>query len=197
MAQAGRQHRAGGSIGARLASLEARALAIAGDGQGAGAALADAERARERQQVADEAPGVFAFPMAKQFAYAGTTHLAIGGREHIQQAIASADKAVRLYRNAETDDQSVGDLFAAHVDLARGHLLLADVDGAEAMLGFVLDAPPERFSASIVRRLVDLSRELNRPQYGGAAQATRLRERLQHMAVLAASPSARPPELPK
>ncbi|MDI3404586.1 helix-turn-helix domain-containing protein [Streptomyces cavernicola] len=197
LAQAGRRHRAGGSIGARLASLEARALAIAGDGQGAGAALVDAERAREREQVADEIPGVFSFPMAKQFTYAGTTHLAIGGREHVQQAIASADKAVQLYRSADRDDQSVGDLFAAHVDLARGQLLLADIDGAEAMLGFVLEAPPERLSASIVRRLVDLSRELNGPQYGGAAQATQLRERLQHTAVLAALPAARPPELPK
>ncbi|MGW6058974.1 helix-turn-helix domain-containing protein [Streptomyces sp. NPDC055189] len=194
LAQAGRHHRSGGTIGARLASLEARALAIAGDQAGAAAALVDAEHARDTMQGYDDAPGVFAFPAAKQFAYAGTTHLAIGGRDHVQQAIASASTAVRLYRSAENDDQSVGDLFAAHVDLARGHLLLEDVEGAEAMLGFVLDAPPERVSASIVRRLVVLVRELNAPQYGGAAQATQLRERLQHTAVLAARP-ATPPEL--
>ncbi|WP_251018245.1 XRE family transcriptional regulator [Streptomyces sp. ISL-1] len=196
LAQAGRHHRAGGSIGARLASLEARALAIAGDSAGAAAALVDAERSRETMAGHDDVPGIFAFPAAKQHAYAGTTHLAIGGRDHVQQAIASADTAVRLYRSAEHDDQSVGDLFAAHVDLARGHLLLADIDGAEAMLGFVLEAPPERLSASIVRRLVDLGRVLGEPQYGGATQATQLRERLQHTAVLAASPAARPPELP-
>ncbi|WP_327323141.1 XRE family transcriptional regulator [Streptomyces sp. NBC_01210] len=196
LAQAGRHHRAGGSIGARLASLEARALAIAGDSAGAAAALVDAERSRETMAGHDDVPGIFAFPAAKQHAYAGTTHLAIGGRDHVQQAIASADTAVRLYRSAEHDDQSVGDLFAAHVDLARGHLLLTDIDGAEAMLGFVLEAPPERVSASIVRRLVDLGRELGGPQYGGAAQANQLRERLQHTAVLAASPAARPPELP-
>ncbi|MEG3631022.1 hypothetical protein [Streptomyces poriticola] len=61
----------------------------------------------------DDVPGVFVFPAAEQFAYAGTTHLAIGGRAHVQQAIASADTAIRLYRGAEADDQSVGDLFAA------------------------------------------------------------------------------------
>lgn len=144
----------------------------------------------------DEVPGIFAFPAAKQFTYAGTSHLAVGGREHIQQAIVSADTAIRLYRSAEDDDQSVGDLFAAHVDLARGHLLLGDLDGTEAMLGFVLDSAPERMSASIVRRLTALGRELSEPQYGGAAQAAHLRERLQHTAVLAASPAARPPELP-
>ncbi|MFD3565023.1 helix-turn-helix domain-containing protein [Streptomyces sp. NPDC058686] len=197
LAQAGRHHRSGGTIGARLASLEARALAIAGDQAGAAAALLDAEHARDTMRGYDDAPGVFAFPAAKQFAYAGTTHLAIGGRDHVQQAIASASTAVRLYRSAENDDQSVGDLFAAHVDLARGHLLLEDVEGAEAMLGFVLEAPPERVSASIVRRLVDLGRELNAPQYGGAAQATQLRERLQHTAVLAARPAALPRELPQ
>lgn len=196
LAQAGRQHRAGGSIGTRLASLEARALAIIGDRAGVVAALADAERSREAMPGHDEVPGLFAFPAAKQFAYAGTSYLAVGGREHVRQAIASADTAIRLYRTAEDDDQSVGDLFAAHVDLARSHLLLGDLDGTEAMLGFVLESPPERMSASIVRRLIALSRELSGPQYGGATQAARLRERLQHTAVLAASPAARPPELP-
>lgn len=196
LAQAGRHHRAHGSIGARLASLEARALAIVGDRAGAVAALADAERSREAMPSHDDVPGIFAFPTAKQFAYAGTTNLAVGGREHVQQAIVSADTAIRLYRSADDDDQSVGDLFAAHVDLARGHLLLGDLDGTEAMLGFVLESPPERMSASIVRRLIALGRELSGPQYGGAAQAAHLRERLQHTAVLAASPAAHPPELP-
>ncbi|MFE3774855.1 XRE family transcriptional regulator [Streptomyces sp. NPDC059122] len=196
LAQAGRQHRAGGSIGARLASLEARSLAIAGDKAGAAIALAHAERSREGMLGRDDAPGVFAFPAAKQFAYAGTTHLAIGGRGHVQQAIASADTAIRLYRGAEADDQSVGDLFAAHLDLARGHMLLDDLDGTEAMVGFVLEAPVERVSASIVRRLADLGRELGGRQYGGAAQVSQLRERIQHTAVLAASPAVRPPELP-
>ncbi|MEW2525914.1 XRE family transcriptional regulator [Streptomyces sp. NPDC047071] len=196
LAQAGRQHRAGGSIGARLASLEARSLALAGDKASAAIALADAERSREEMLGRDDAPGVFAFPAAKQFAYAGTTHLAIGGRGHVRQAIASAGTAIRLYRGAEADDQSVGDLFAAHLDLARGHMLLDDLDGTEAMVGFVLEAPVERVSASIVRRLVDLGRELSGRQYGGTAQVTQLRERIQHTVVLAAPPAARPPELP-
>ncbi|MEV0036395.1 hypothetical protein [Streptomyces sp. NPDC050804] len=51
-------------------------------------------------------------------------------------------------------------------------------------------------SASTVRRLTALGRELSGPQYGGAAEVARLRERLQHTAVLAVSPAARPPEPP-
>ncbi|MBL1095787.1 XRE family transcriptional regulator [Streptomyces coffeae] len=196
LARAARRHRASGSIAARLASLEARSLALAGDEAGAVAALADADRSREAMSCSDEPPGLFAFPAAKQFAYAGTTYLAMGGRIHTRQAISAAGTAIRLYRGAEEDDQSVGDLLAAHVDLARGHLLLGELDGTEAMLGYVLDSPPERMSASIVRRLAALCRELSGPQYGGAAQAAHLRERLQYTVVLAASPAARPPELP-
>lgn len=114
---------------------------------------------RRGRRARDDVAGVFAFPIAKQFAYAGTTHLAIG-----------------------------------HIDLARGHMLLGDIGGTEAMLGFVLDASPERLSASIVRRLVDLGRELGGQQYGGVTQATQLRERLQYTAVLAATPAALPSE---
>lgn len=196
LAQVGRRHRASGSICARLASLEARTLAIAGDSAGALAALSDAERSREAISGRDEVPGVFDFPAAKQFAYAGTTLLAVGGQEHVQRAIVSAKTAIRLYRGADGDDQSVGDLFAAHLDLARGHLLLGDLDGTEEMLGFVLGASPERMSASIVRRLTALGRELGGPQYGGATQAVHLRERLQHTAVRASLPAAHPTELP-
>ncbi|MFF9338346.1 multiprotein-bridging factor 1 family protein [Streptomyces sp. NPDC014773] len=196
LAQAGLRHRASGSIGARLASLEARALAIVGDSAGALAALSDAERSREAVSGRDEVPGVFDFPVAKQFAYAGTTLLAVGGQERVQKAIVSAETAIRLYRCADGDDQSVGDLFASHLDLAHGHLLLGDLDGTEEMLGFVLTASPERMSASIVRRLIVLGRELERPQYRGAAQAVHLRDRLQHTAVRASLPAAHPPELP-
>ncbi|MFG3035948.1 helix-turn-helix domain-containing protein [Streptomyces sp. NPDC048330] len=195
LAQVGRRHRASGSIGARLASLEARALAIVGDSAGALAALSDAERCREAISGRDEVLGVFDFPAAKQFAYAGTTLLAVGGQEHVQRAIVSAETAIRLYRGADGDDQSVGDLFAAHLDLASGHLLLGDLDGTEEMLGFVLRSSPERMSASIVRWLIVLGREMNGPQYGGAAQAVNLRERLQHTAVRASLPAAHPPEL--
>ncbi|MFD5219359.1 helix-turn-helix domain-containing protein [Streptomyces tendae] len=196
LAQVGRQHREGGSIGARLASLEARALAIVGDSAGALAALSDAERSRETISGRDEALGVFDFPAAKQFAYAGTTLLAVGGQEQVQRAIVSAETAVRLYRSADGDDQSVGDLFAAHLDLASGYLLLGDLDGTEKMLGFVLQSSPERMSASIVRRLTVLGRKLGGPQYGGAAQTVHLRDRLQHTVVRASLPPAHPPELP-
>lgn len=189
LARAGQEFRASGSIGARLASLEARSLAVAGDREGAAVALETAQRHREVTKGEDEFPGVFSFPVAKQFAYAGTTHLALGGRGHVQAAISSAETAVRLYRSADEADQSVGDLFAAHLDIARGHMKAGNVDGTEAMIGFVVDARPETRSASIARRLGELRGELGGPEFRDSTQVLRLRERLQE----AATPSALPP----
>jgi hypothetical protein len=133
---------------------------------------------------------MFAFPVAKQSTYAGTTHLAIGGPRHVRQAIRSAEAAVRLYRKAEDADRSVGDLFAAHIDLARGHLTAGSIDGTEAMLGFVLDAPPETRLASIARRLGDLAGELGAPEYRGSAHVAHLREQLTEAAMQSALPAA-------
>lgn len=123
LAQHGQRYAASGSVGVRLASLEARALAVAGDAQGAVAALVTAEQARDAMQGPDVMPGVFSFPTAKQLTYAGTTHLAIGGPGHVQQAIDCAGTAVDLYRVAAADDRSTFDLLAANLDLARGYML--------------------------------------------------------------------------
>ncbi|MFE3324252.1 hypothetical protein [Streptomyces sp. NPDC059176] len=51
-------------------------------------------------------------------------------------------------------------------------------------------------SASIVRRLTVLGRELGGPQYGEAGRAVHLRDRLQHTVVRASLPAAHLPELP-
>lgn len=193
LAQNGRQYLAPGSIAARLASLEARALAKTGDRSGAAAALVTAEHARQEMQGDDDMPGLFSFPAAKQFAYAGTTHLAIGGNAHVQRAIASAESAITLYRGGDSNDRSVGDLFAAHLDLARAHLIAGDTDATETMLAFVLDASPAKHSASIVSRLTDLEAHLEAPQYRGSPQVDRLRERL----VSTTAPAARTADLPE
>ncbi|MGW2601760.1 helix-turn-helix domain-containing protein [Streptomyces klenkii] len=183
LAQAGQAHSAPGSIGVRLASLEARALATASDTRGASKALRRADQARENMHDSEEASGLFSFPDAKQAAYAGTTHLAIGGLPHVRQAIQHSQRAVTLYRNAEADDQSVGDLLAAHVDLATGYLKAGDADGAEAKIRFVLEAPAELRSASITNRLGKLSGELRTRRYAGSPQAARLRQQLETTAA--------------
>ncbi|MEV4505574.1 helix-turn-helix domain-containing protein [Streptomyces klenkii] len=189
LARAGQDFPAPGSISVRLASLEARALATAGDTRGAVTALRRADQARENMRDTDEMSGLFGFPNAKQAAYAGTTHLAIGGLPHVRQAIQHSQTAVMLYRSAEADDQSVGDVLAAHVDLATGYLHAGDVDSAEVKIRFVLEAPAEQRSASITARLRKLSKELQTRRYAGSPQVARLRQELE--TTTAGSP--RPP----
>ncbi|MFE9570377.1 helix-turn-helix domain-containing protein [Streptomyces sp. NPDC006692] len=194
LAQAGQQFRSPGTIGVRLASLEARALAVAGNAAAAADALKTANRAREAARDDDEDPGIFNFPVAKQFAYAGTTHLAIGGHRNVLKAIECAETAVTLYRRAADDDQSTGDLLAAHLDIARGHMLTGDLDATESLLSFVLDGESGQLSASILTRLDALGRELGASQYRGSSQVTQLRERIKSTAVPASLPDTEPSE---
>ncbi|MET8688940.1 helix-turn-helix transcriptional regulator [Streptomyces sp. NPDC004732] len=191
LAEDGKQYlNPGGSLGVRLASLEARALAVAGDRAGAIESLNEAERVREGVEDGTEAPGIFSFPVAKQFAYAGTTRLAMGGQRNVRLAIKCARTAVDLYQSSAGDDQSTGDLLAAHLDIGRGHMLMGELDATESVLSFVLDRPPGRLSASIITRLGALVRELRTAQYRGSPQITRLCERIKNTATHAALPAA-------
>ncbi|AZQ72601.1 MULTISPECIES: helix-turn-helix domain-containing protein [Streptomyces] len=193
LARAGQSYPAAGADVVRLASLEARALAAAGDRQGASAALRRAEHARDALSD-DAAPGIFSFPHPKQLTYAGTTHLSIGDRSNVQQAINSAAAAIDLYRDAAADDRSTGDLLAAHLDLARGHMLAGHMDATEGMLTFVLDSPGGLLSASILRRLSALSGELGAQQYRGSPRVAELRERIHSTTTSTASPPHEAPE---
>ncbi|MCC3772831.1 XRE family transcriptional regulator [Streptomyces sp. UNOC14_S4] len=186
-ARAGQSFPVPGTVSVRLASLEARALGVTGDRRGATAALLRAERARDALQNSDEMPGIFSFPHAKQLTYAGTTYLSLGDRGSVRQAIVSATAAVDLYRGSDADDRSTGDLLAAHLDLARGHMLAGDMEAAETRLTFVLDSPPALLSASILRRLADLGDELGADEYRGSPGIARLRDRIMSTTTATAS----------
>ncbi|MFE6775511.1 XRE family transcriptional regulator [Streptomyces sp. NPDC057702] len=182
------QHLSGtGSVGVRLASLEARALAATGNTHGAVLALAAAERARESMRAPDGMAGVFSFPSAKQATYASTTHLALGGSGHLRQAIRCAETSVALYGSVPDADRSTFDLLAAHLDLVRGRTLAGDLDGAEAELNTFSGTAPDSLSASIVSRLRVLAGDLSAPQYRGSTRIAHLRERVTNAAAEALS----------
>jgi hypothetical protein len=179
-ARSGGRYTAPGSIGARLASLEARALARVGDAPGALAALDAATESRAAAHCADELPGVFSFPPAKQAAYAGTTYLALGGRTNLRRAVASSTEAINLYLGAPNVDQSSGDLLAAHLDLAAAYLAVGDADGAAEKLCYVLAAPIERRTASICTRVLALKSTLAGPIYRDSPAVVGLRGEIEN-----------------
>ncbi|MFI1253185.1 helix-turn-helix domain-containing protein [Streptomyces netropsis] len=164
-----------GTITARLLSLEARALAAGGDGRSALSSLALAHEARAIADL-DELPGVFAFPEAKQWAYAGTTLLAVGGDDHVHQAITASTRAVELYRTGPEDDRSPGDLHAAHLDLATAYLANGQVDVASAELDTVLVA--KQYTASITIRLRKLDTLIASGPYRDSRPVVDLREHI-------------------
>ncbi|MCI4085658.1 helix-turn-helix domain-containing protein [Streptomyces sp. MMS21 TC-5] len=164
-----------GTITARLLSLEARALAAGGDRRSALRSLALAHEARAIADL-DELPGVFAFPEAKQWAYTGTTLLAVGGDEQVQRAITASTHAVELYQTGPEDDRSPGDLHAAHLDLATAYLANGQVDVASAELDTVLVA--EQYTASITIRLRKLDTLIASGPYRDSRPVVDLREHI-------------------
>ncbi|MER0448336.1 XRE family transcriptional regulator [Streptomyces sp. Edi4] len=178
-----------GTIKARLLSLEARARAAEGDHRSALRVLALAHEARNTAGP-DELPGVFSFPEAKQWAYAGTTLLAVGGDEQTRQAIGASHRAVELYHAGPEGDRSPGDLQAAHLDLATAYLASGQVERAGAKLSEVCTA--EVFTASITIRLRNLAALLGSEPYRGTQSAVDLRAHIQEVTVrpaLASNPT--------
>ncbi|AYV32603.1 hypothetical protein EES41_38215 (plasmid) [Streptomyces sp. ADI95-16] len=192
LAQAGHSEGRGpgaGTIKARLLSLEARARAAEGDNRSALRVLALAQEARSAAGP-DELPGVFSFPEAKQWAYAGTTLLAVGGDEQTRHAIGASNRAVELYHAGPEGDRSPGDLQAAHLDLATAYLASGQVERAGAKLSEVFTA--EVFTASITIRLRNLAALLGSEPYRGAQSAVDLRAHIHEVTVrpaLASNPT--------
>ncbi|MBT2446265.1 helix-turn-helix domain-containing protein [Streptomyces sp. ISL-43] len=172
-----------GTITARLLSLEARALAAGGDERSALRSLALAHEARSSAEP-DELPGVFSFPEAKQWAYTGTTLLAVGGDEKIQRAIAASNRAVELYQSGPEGDRSSGDLHAAHLDLATAYLASGEVEGAGTELDAVLGT--DQYTASITIRLRKLDTLIGTGPYRDSRPVVDLRE---HMHEVTARPA--------
>ncbi|NYI05551.1 XRE family transcriptional regulator [Allostreptomyces psammosilenae] len=178
LARAGRANAGSPSATTRLASLEARACARVGDAEGALAALRVSQEARHLLGGGEQSGGgVFEFPEAKQWAYAGTTLLTIGGA-HLGAAIDASTRAVELYRTAPDADRSSGDLLAAHVDLAGAHLAVGDLDATRVMAEVVLGAPVERRTASILRRMHGLAESLSPPARSGSPVARTVRSEI-------------------
>ncbi|WP_371518251.1 helix-turn-helix transcriptional regulator [Kitasatospora sp. NBC_01300] len=194
LARAGLPYADSGTIAARLLSLEARATAALGDTASALRAVEAAEAARSTV-VAVDLPGVFTFPEAKQWTYAGTALLALGTRSHVNRAIEASSRAIALYESAPQQEQSSGDLLAARLDLANAHLAHGDLDGVQEKLLVVLDAAPDRRTASISSRLRALSTRLAEPAYAGSPIVLGLRENVREACSRPALTN--PPELPQ
>jgi hypothetical protein len=167
-----------GTARVRLASIEARAHARLRDQRAAENALARAEQARDEVRGADDPGGMLAFPLAKQSYYAATARLWLGGKDSHTEAERDAAHAVELYEADPPEQRRLGELCLARLDLAAARLGCDDLDGAAEQLQDVLTIATKRRTDSVVRRLNQVRRGLQRPIYQACALAVDLDDQI-------------------
>ena len=178
-----------GTAKVRLASIAARAHARLGDDRVAEDALAHADQARSAVTVADSPGGMMAFPLAKQQFYASTARLWLGGTQRYRSAEGDAEHAVASYEEVPAEQRRIGELCLARLDLAACRLGQGGFDGASQEVRTVMTAASQRRTDSVVRRLTQFSRSLDRPAYRNDTDAQNLRDEI---ASFCATPATLP-----
>jgi transcriptional regulator with XRE-family HTH domain len=184
LAQEGQQHACSAESTARLAAIEARALARAGNAAGAVAAVRQAQQAREQSTRPDalaDFGGVLTFPYAKQLYYAGSTLALAGQYSDAEQA---ALEAIRLYETGPSAQRSYGDEALARVAVAIARAANDDLDGAHAALEPVLGLPSVQRIRQIASGLERVRLHLALPRYTGSAVARELTQDIDGFAEL-------------
>ena len=120
------------------------------------------DHVQEDDELYDEFRGMFAYPPEKQSQIAAAALIRLGDA---QGAMTEASNALELYRARPDDERAFGNEASASIDLARGHLMNRDVDGARDALAEVLSLPPIQRQEWFVLRLKELRRDLNTSQY--------------------------------
>ncbi|MBC2908149.1 hypothetical protein [Streptomyces cupreus] len=180
-----------GTAHIRLTSIKARAygqLQQAGD---AIAALHTADSMRDRMAIGDDLPGgMMAFPQEKQLFYASSTHLWLGGSQHLSNAEARAEEAVGMFEAAPPESRRLGEMSLARMDLAMARLNRGDLDGAALQVYDVLGVNARRRTESVRKRVGQFGRHLALHPAGTAPTAIAIRE------AIVAHQEQTPAELP-
>ncbi len=178
-----------GTARVRLASIEARAHARLRDQRATENALARTEQARNEVRGADDPGGMLTFPVAKQSFYTATARLWLGGQDSYLAAERDAAHAVELYEADPPEQRRLGELCLARLDLAAARLGHDDLDGAVEQLQCVLTTAAQRRTDSVVRRLNQVSRALQRPRYQTSALALDLHDQIHSFTCDCAPPA--------
>lgn len=151
-----------GTAHIRLASIKARALGQLGHATDALAALHMADAMREQATEDGDLPGgMMAFPLAKGLFYASSTHLWLGGEQHLAEAESRAQEAVTLFSTAPPEQRRLGEEALARMDLAFARLGRGEIDGAAEQVHAVLTNNARRHTESVSKRLGHFDRHLS------------------------------------
>lgn len=168
-----------GTAHIRLMSIKARAHGQLNQPNDALAALLEADNLREQIGVGDDLPGgMMAFPVEKQLFYASSTHLWLGGHQHLGDAEAAADEAVTIFEAAAPSQRRLGEMSLARMDLAMARMGRGDLEGAAQQVHAVLQVNARRGTESVRKRLGHFARNLALHPGATAPTAIGLREAL-------------------
>jgi len=160
---------------AMLAMQRGRSLARLGRDREAADALAQATTALE-QAGPDEIGGQFGLSQARYHHLAGTIHL---GRQDPDQVLVATQQALDLFEAAPARERNYSSEIGTRMDEAHAHLLLGDLDGANAALRPTLDLAPEKRYEPLTQHLQRVRQELARPEFRSAALAQQLQEEIE------------------
>src|SRR5439155_22079034 len=129
LARSGQSYATFGLVLARVAGLEAQALARLGRADKAVAAIRRAQDVfgSGYDELQDDVRGEFAYTRARLAAVSATVFVGVGQPD---RAIEEADLAVELYRSGPPEERSYGCEALALIDLAVAHIQRRQPDGA-------------------------------------------------------------------
>ena len=177
-AQDGLRYADGGTARVRLLCGVAQSAANLGDSSEARRALADAESARDLVHDADRVGGLFTFSEAKQAYYSGSALIWLDERQDAEEALAEAERAIRLWETSGPEDRSLDDEALAHVYAATANLQLRELEAAASALEPILGLPEDRRISWIRKRLDRVAGILSQAPFATEPLAVETRERI-------------------
>jgi hypothetical protein len=175
LAEDGLRYPSADSGRAMLALLQARAFSrLRRDDEAAGA-LARAATALE-QAGPDEVGGLYGLSRARYHHLAGSTHL---GRQDPGQVLTETQQALALFEAMPARERYYGAEIGTRMDKAHAHLLLGDLDGANAALRPVLNLAPDSRNEPLTQHLRQVRQALAQPEFRDAALAEELQEEIE------------------
>lgn len=154
-----------GTAGTRLHCGAAQCAANLGDLDTTIAALNRATADRVHA-APDEVGGIFGFPIAKQFYYAGSSLMWLPDRDALTRAVHDAGAAIDLWQHEPADQRNLDDEALAHIYQATAYIRLGDIDAGMNAVQPILDLPVDRQISWITRRLAELASLIAHGPYG-------------------------------
>jgi tetratricopeptide (TPR) repeat protein len=178
LAQSGQRYAMSGNVLARLAGLEAQALAGLGRADEAVIAIGRAQDAfgSGYDELQDDIRGEFAYTRARLAAVSARVFIGVGQHD---RSIEQGDLAIDLYRSGPPEERSYGCEALALIDLAAAHIQRRELDGAGSVLAPVLNLPSTHHIELYSHGLTRIRNLLRRPEHRETREAGQLVERIE------------------